>query len=94
MVGGIIFGAITVSFILLIVLAVKGESNVLAKETAQLDSIVVEVNTAIENNDYDIARVKAAQLVWQGKSSQANKETWDQKRELLLQELERLQGNK
>ncbi|GHT79966.1 hypothetical protein FACS1894130_10230 [Spirochaetia bacterium] len=103
---GIGFGIfILLCIILPLSLSSRGGSNVekeIANETTRLDSLVVEVNTAIENKDYDIARVKAAQLVWQydtsgwdgGKRSQANKETWDQKRELLLQELERLQGKK
>jgi hypothetical protein len=72
----------------------------ITQETARLNSLVVEVNTAIENNDYDKARIKAAQLLWgydttdwdSGKASQANKATWDQKRELLLEEIEKLQA--
>ncbi|GHV14823.1 hypothetical protein FACS189491_11540 [Spirochaetia bacterium] len=102
---GIGFGIFILFIVLGVVALGSSGSNVekeIANETARLDSLVVEVNTAIENKDYDIARVKAAQLVWQydtsgwdhGRASQANKETWDQKRELLLQELERLQGKK
>jgi uncharacterized membrane protein YvbJ len=69
------------------------------KETDRLNAIVSEVNIAIENSDYDSARLKASYLNWKYSSGskdsfKKNVDTWDLKRETLLQEIDRLKGKK
>jgi DNA-directed RNA polymerase subunit M/transcription elongation factor TFIIS len=76
------------------------QSYNMEKETDRLNSIMAEVTIAIENKDWDMARLKAAQLSWDYSSSVSRSATddaakaWNQKRELLLQQIEAASAKK
>ncbi|GHU81225.1 hypothetical protein FACS189468_3340 [Spirochaetia bacterium] len=85
--------------IVLIILVWRGCSTWLkeseaktAQEIDRLKTIEIEVNTAIQHKDYDTARRKAEQLVWDtSATSSKDQEAWTKKQEELLQKLEQLQ---
>ena len=56
-----------------------------AQETARLDAIVLEVYDAIENEDYVLARAKAATVVFRLPAHGYETEDWDQVRAGLLE---------
>lgn len=63
------------------------DDNKIAKENERLDAIVEEVYCAIENENYVLARAKAANLVFAGSTTDSGKqasEKWDKTRTELL----------
>jgi hypothetical protein len=77
----------------------------LKAETQRLEAIAAEVTTAIEKGDFDSARLKATQIIWEYERGgtemlgikvdgpyAAEEKLWDAKREALLLEIETRQG--
>ena len=65
----------------------KADDQKIAKENERLDAIVEEVYCAIENENYVLARAKAANLVFEGSTTDSGKqasEKWDKTRTELL----------
>ena len=87
--GSIAFALALVGMILMLALpAEKENKEKVAQESARLDAIVLEVYDAIEDEDYVLARAKAATVVFAGPTGQGGYEArlkWDQVRAGLLE---------
>lgn len=73
--------------IILVVFVFMNDSRKIAHENERLNTIVQEVYDYIENEQYPLARAKAATLVFAGSSTQAGNqatEKWDKTRSELL----------
>lgn len=88
--GSIAFAAALVGLILSLAIPAAQKSAAedsvkVAQETARLDAIVLEVYDAIENEDYVLARAKAATVVFRLPAHGYETEDWDQVRAGLLE---------
>ena len=88
--GSIAFAGALVGLILALAIPAaqksKAEDSVLiTQETARLDAIVLEVYDAIENEDYVLARAKAATVVFRLPGHGYETEDWDRVRAVLLE---------
>ena len=88
--GSIAFAAALVGLILVLAIpaakqSAAEDSEKVKQETARLDAIVLEVYDAIENEDYVLARAKAATVVFRLPAHGYETEDWDQVRAGLLE---------
>lgn len=70
------------------ILVISNDGKNEKKETARLEVLQQEILIDIKNNDYDMAELKLSELRWNSSSSYENKEIWDQKRELLQNQID------
>lgn len=78
-------------FIIIGVVFLFGELSAKREET-RLQKLVTEIMIDIENEQYDLAEVKANQLYWNNDWTSEPEEKWDATRETILEKIKGTQG--
>ena len=91
----VIFSIIFITVIMIFVfISAQSKSSDEKKENERLELIVKNINTAIEEKNYDKAALISSQLKWEGDDGNEKLKTklWDEKRESILNEIEKLKN--
>lgn len=87
--------AVLVGLILMLVLLIGGGTSGATKEENRLNSLVTEIMADMKEGNYIEAKMKATQLKWTNSfDSTTKKAEWDEQRETILEQIEKLEQKK
>ncbi|GHT85406.1 hypothetical protein FACS1894137_09630 [Spirochaetia bacterium] len=90
-----VMSAVLVGLILMLVLLIGGGTSGATKEENRLNSLVTEIMADMKEGNYIEAKMKATQLKWTNSfDSTTKKAEWDEQRETILEQIEKLEQKK